>query len=259
MSGGSDKTTDTTASESGPSKFQMPFLQKIFDEAARLYRGKPLEYGPSRVARFNPNEVSAQAGALNYARGGARDVAANAQEGLEFALGDVLSPDSNPNLAKYAEGAARPIFQNLTENVLPSIRGSAIDAGVLGSSRQGIAEGLAVDRTAQDALDTTSRIYSDAYNRGLQTFETGLNLAPEVQMMGLTPYSIEAGVGAQQRAYDQALVDEGVERFQFGQYEPWLRLAQFLSMVGGDFGGEGTSETESTASWFEKLFGTTMI
>lgn len=253
MGGRNPGPSSTTQQNAGPPEFQEGYLKDIFARAQGLYQGAPLQYGPSRVAGFNPTELAAQQGALNYAAGGATDIANQAAGGLKFALGDVLNPETNPNLAKYAEGATRPVFQQLRESVLPGIRDAAGEAGAMGSSRQGIAEGLATQGATQQAMDTSSRIYSDAYNRGLQTFETGLQLSPTVQAMGLQPFNIASGVGAQQRALAQAQKDEAANKFQFEQYEPYMRLAQYLGFVGGSYGGQGTSTTEGSPSFWDRI------
>jgi hypothetical protein len=82
-----------------------------------------------------------------------------------------------------------------------------------------------------------------------------LALAPEVQQLGMNPYVWQAAVGAQQRALEQAKLDDEYMRHYFGQMAPWAQLASYLSLVGGSYGGEGKSTVEYPASWFQKLTG----
>src|SRR3990167_7049434 len=164
MSGSSQSTTKQ---QSGPPEWQANYLKDIFGQAQGLYEGSPLEYGPDRVAGFDWREILGQNKATANAQGNAETVAANARGGLDFGLNGALDPDSNPYLAKSATAALKPVWAGLNEQVLPGLRDEGIASGVLGSSRQGIAEGLATRGATEVAADTTSKMYSDAYNRGL--------------------------------------------------------------------------------------------
>lgn len=239
-------TTNTTTTTE-PWEGQQAYLEQIFNEAQRLYGG---QFPTQMLAGFNPTEQEAQRRMLEWAYGPGTALANQAQGALGFLLsGDVLRPESNPYLAASAEGAMRPVSQALTEEWLPNIRSDAVQAGMLSSSNAGIAEGIAVDRAARTAGDITSNMYANAYNTGLGAYTQGLALSPQVMQLGMVPSSVASSVGAQQRAMTQA----GYQQRYMQQLAPYLALQQYLSTVGGQYGG--TSQTTQPASMWDWLFG----
>ena len=69
--------------------------------------------------------------------------------------------------------SANRLFENLTENALPSIANEAVSAGQTGSSRQGVAEGIAMGKFGQ-ALGDLSRSQDETYAAGLRSAGMGL-------------------------------------------------------------------------------------
>lgn len=257
--GGPSSTTQVQKSE--PWEEQKPYLLDIFEQAKKLYtQGPPEMYQGNTTVGYNPTEQAAQQAALDYAQNGMQTVADNAQAGTNFLTsGAVLNADTNPYMQQYAKGAIRPIFNELKESTLPQIQGGALAAGQLGGSRQGIAEGLAVDRATQNALDTTARMYSDAYGQNLEAQQRGLALAPQTAQLGLLPAQTQAGVGEAQRAYEQALLNDEIRRFEYGETADWNNLAALQSMIQGNYGGTGTAtSTGGGVSTGSKLLGAGM-
>ena len=81
--------------------------------------------------------------------------------------GSALNPSTNPALQAAITAATRPMTEALTEDILPAIRGEAVTTGNFGSSRQGIAEGLAAGRTQRQIGDTAAGIANEGYKSGL--------------------------------------------------------------------------------------------
>jgi len=197
--------------------FQQPFLQDLFE------RAQAFSQGPS----LSPLETQAQQQALGVA-GGLSPFIQGAQGAGQFLTStDILSPETNPFLAQTAEAATRPIFQNLTEQILPNIRGGAVGAGGFGGSRQGIAEGIASRGALQAAGDVSGDIFSQGFGQSLQALLQGLQLAPQTAGLGLIPGQIMGDVGREQRL------------------APLEQLAQFQSLLGSPIlqGGGGTTAT----------------
>ena len=69
----------------------------------------------------------------------------------------------NPWLQQQAQGIAGNITQNFQNTIAPQIRGSAIQAGGYGGSRQGIAEGLALQGMNRDIANAQANLFSSAY------------------------------------------------------------------------------------------------
>lgn len=184
---------------------QSPYLADMYARASTLSNEQPAQ---------NANQLTAQNMALDYADTINGGVVQPAQNALNFALG-AADVNQNPYLGQMAEAAARPLTQNLTENILPAIRSGATGAGQYGSSRQGIAEGIAARGTQQAIGDQVASLYSNAYGQGLQAQGQALGQAGAVANLGMMPSSIYQGVGQQQQDAD------------------WQQLQRLQSILGG--------------------------
>lgn len=205
----------TQTVETAPWKAQQPYLKTGFGRAQDLLN-RP-DFDPAQTQGYNM--------ALGYADS-MSPMIGNAQSALNFAMNpNILSPDSNPYLQQYAEAAARPLMQNLTESILPSLGSSAELAGQYGGSRQGIAEGIAARGTQQAIADQNSRIFSNAYGQGLNTMMQGIGQSGNVANLGLMPSNIYQSVGGQR------------------QQVPWQNLQNYMGTVGGNYGSTQTTPT----------------
>lgn len=239
-------------------EFQQPYLERLFSEAESLYDTGGPEYFPySTVAPLAPAETEAQQSLLNYAGGAASDTAAAALDTQNFLLGDVLYPESNPALTGYIEGAIDPVFERLEEVTLPTIRSGARVAGGQGGTRQALAEGTAIDRATEDALQASSEIASKGYDSGLEALTEGLALAPTtLYETGTAPAIIASDVGGQQREYGEALLEDAISRYNYGETSPYTALDEFAKIVGSPVGSTSTGITdEGGSSFLEDLFG----
>lgn len=214
MSFGSPKPqTSTTVTE--PWAEQKPYLENIFKEADRLYNEHTPEYYPGATnATRDPLTLWGQQGQMalmpqiygqltgasqglgdilggKYAPGqygastpGFKGLSGYGGETLDrLATGEVntqyLDPVVQAAIRRNTEGSEdqfRLMGQNYSQNVIPGIGAEAVVAGGTGSSRHGIAEGLAsqsfnermaqqVDRANKSNADISSRLYSDAFQQ----------------------------------------------------------------------------------------------
>jgi len=193
---------------------QRQYLQDMF------YRAQQAS-NQNTVAGFTPLQEQAQGMAANYA-GSLTPFTQNALGGANFlASGAVLNPNANPHLQQTAAAAMRPVFENLTQNVLPGIRGDAAMTGNVGGSRQGIAEGLAAQGALRTAGDIGANIYSQGYGQGLGAMTQGLGLAPQTAQLGLMPADILNQVGGAQQALQQQILNM-----------PLSNLSQLAQIIG---------------------------
>lgn len=208
--GGGQQTVSTA-----PWQAQQPYLQQGFEQAGELLN-RP-DFDPAQLQGFDMAQQYAQS--MQPMIGGAQNALNTA-----FNAADV---NNNPYLASAAQAAARPLTQNLTENILPQIRSGAGQAGQYGSSRQGIAEGIAARGTQQAIGDQTANMYSQAYGQGLNTMMNGISQAGNVANLGLMPSQIMQGIGQQRHQ------------------QPMQNLQQYMQTVGGNYGGTQTTPTGS--------------
>jgi hypothetical protein len=235
-----------TTSSSAPASFQQPYIDQMLSEAKRLYgTGGPQFFPGSTVAGFTPQEEAGHT-AIAGAAGQMADTFTNSvAPAIQTGLG-AIDVANNPYVKAAAEAAIRPVTENLQQNILPSIRNAAVGTGNQGSTRQGIAEGLAIKGANQTAADTTASMYSNAYNSGLSSLGNTLSMIPSLQEASLQPGQTITGLGEQQRALEQANLNEQIARWQYEQALPYQNLTEFANLARGQYGGTGTSEVTST-------------
>lgn len=169
----------------------------------------------------------------------------SSQQGANFlASGDVLDIMKNPGLQGAIDAGIRPLTENFGQTILPQIRDEATMAGGYGGNRQGIAEGLASQAYLHQIGDTASNIINPAYQSGLDAMTKGLAVSPLIEQSALLPGQAASGVGAQQRAFEQASIDDMVKRFYSEQFLP-LMIAQQVAGTALGFPGGTTISSQS--------------
>jgi len=113
--------------------------------------------------------------------------------------GALLDPRTNPVLGSQIQGAIRPVFDNLQRSVLPGIRSDFLGGNMFGSSRQGIAEGLAIGDASRSALDTAANLQANNFNQGLGVMSDQIGQAAQ---LGTQAGSTLAQLGSQNRGQD---------------------------------------------------------
>jgi hypothetical protein len=223
-----------------------PEQQKLFDLAFPYAEGwakQPTQLFPGTgIAGFTGPEALGQASALNVA--GSTQLPGQAAA----AQSKLLDPNFMLNPNQYVQAAADAttgqVTKNLMENILPGIRSGATSAGGMysgGSSRQGIAEGLAIDRTNAGLSDALSRMYLSNYTAGLGAMGEAVARNPSVLNQQLFPANIYGAVGGQQRAMQQAQLDEQIKNFYAQQDLGLSKSQQLISLLSGMPGGSGVS------------------
>jgi hypothetical protein len=75
----------------------------------------------------------------------------------------MINPQANPYLENMGEAGLGQINRNLTQNVLPAIGNEAMGGMNLGSSRHGVAEGLATQGAQIAGGDFLTNLYGNQY------------------------------------------------------------------------------------------------
>ena len=246
MSGGGTTSSTTTQQLSPEQQRILGIVTPVFESyfpADAPGTVSATNYPGQTLAGRNPLESLGQQLTLG-ATGGIGGVGASAAQGTNvLASGDVLDVMRNPGLQGAINAATRPITESFGQTILPNIRDEAILAGGYGGNRQGIAEGMASQAYLHQIGDTTSGLVNQAYQGGLDAMTKGIALAPGAQQGLLAPGAAVAGVGAQERAFEQASIDDAVRRFYQEQFLP-LMLAQQVAGTALGFPG-GTTVTTS--------------
>lgn len=241
--GGGNNQPVKSTTDTAPWGEQQPYLKEVFTEAQKQYRtGGPQLMPGSGIATLSGPEKYASTYLKDLSQGPLEQQAKDLASAQKFGLGDVLSPDSNAYLKDYADASTRGIWDNLNNNVLGQTRAAASSAGQYGGSRQGIAEGLATKSAIEADADTRSKIYSNAYGQGLDVFKSTMAQVPQNMVAQQMPATVMAGVGSQERAFQQALLDEQIARWNYEQNLPFTNLAQYQNLIQGNYGGTSTSD-----------------
>lgn len=165
------------------------------------------------------------------------------------------------------------VIGNLQKNVLPGIRQQQVMYQPGGSSRGALEQNKAVtEATAAGLTKPLAQMYSDAYQTaqgmrmpaaqmglgaqqfgmdyGLQGQQAarqagGLGLSavgqyPSTMMAPLGMYGAMGDVGAQRRAMTQEAINRDMARYQYQATAPQQALANYLSMITGNYGGTTT-------------------
>ena len=223
---GKQKTPKNQTTTALPPAFQVPFLEQLFKRAGESFSTGEL----GRVAGFTPEQIQSQEQRRQFAASGAGDISQAVTSSFTNLLENALNPQANPQFDAFLQSAIRPIEESLMERILPSIRSGAVQTGNVGSSRQGVAEGQAIRGFSREAGDITSRIVSDAYNRGVQAILQGTALAPAAAEAGMLPANILSSIGGERQGQRQAELDA-----------PFANLSRFQSLVGGRITGGTTT------------------
>lgn len=204
--------------------------------------GGPQFYPGQTYAGPTENELAARQGMLGYAGGVGQQFVDQARAGEQFWLNpeNIFRPENIPGFRASQQNVTDLITRNLTENVLPNIRGGSVAQGVLGGSRQEIGEGLATEGTSRAIGDTLSGMELGAYGQGLEMYSAAAGRAPQTYALGLAPSGVREYVGGQERADTQQGIDEQLARFNFEQLAPLLNLEAFKELTGtmGQYGGQ---------------------
>jgi hypothetical protein len=245
-SGGTQPQTQTTTQVLSPEQRElmglaMPGVTKYAAQSPERYQG-------STIAGFDPSQVAGQEGALQSA-GTQTELARSGAGTTAGWLGpNALDITQQPGLQGNIAAATRPITQALTEQALPAIRASAEQSGNFGSSRQGIAEGLASGRASQAIGDATSGIVSKAYDTNVNAQLKALGLLPSTIGTQTAGDLTTSGVGDVRQGMAQNLLGEQVGNFNFEQMKDYLQSKDIMSLLSGMPGGS----TQSTASLPQK-------
>lgn len=263
--GGSGGGTTTTTRELSPEQqmllnLAIPASANYFNtDAQGNYSGiNASVYPGATTAGINPLESIGQQMVVGQALGSAGQASETALGGLNFLTsGNVLDVNNNPAIGGAVDAAIRPLTENYQRNVLPGIRDQAVLSGAFGDSRHGVAEGIAASDYMKSLGDVSANMISDAYGQGLDSMTRSFAFAPQVIQAGYSPATAIAGVGAQQRAFDQAQINEAVQRFYQEQFLPLMLAQEISGMAFGIPSGTSTVDAQGggTPGWMGALGG----
>ena len=252
LGGGSSQPTHTTStSVQEMSDEQKQLMALVLPEAQKFVGRPPTAFPGQTLAPITELEQQAQNEALTAAGSVGRIAEATGatQQALASDTGTVnqrllAGIGLNPHLAAATEAATRPIIQAHERNVLPGIRGEAILTNNFGSTRQGIAEGIASEALMRSVGDTSATFANQAFRDvlGAETerlsmagkLQTGaVGMAPQTAALMLEPSRIKSAVGGAQRADAQAIINARISKFMQDQMLPFAAAQEVAGLAFG--------------------------
>lgn len=225
-------TTQTTVQSNDPWSGVAPHLTQAYGDAADIYNRGPNEYYPGQTyVNANPLEHASNEYRLDFANGGLQNQIGQMQ-GAQSAMLNAPNLGNNPWVQDLAQRTNQRISEDFNNNVMPGINSGAIGAGQMGSSRHGIAQGLAAGKAAQAMGDSTSRLYSDAYQAGLNQQAKGMAFAPQTMQNSMLPADIMGQSGQFLRGEQELALNSDMSRYAHDQNKDWTNLSRFLGAVG---------------------------
>ena len=212
MGGGGSQPAETT-STTRPFPAQEAALTKLFGLSEAAFQAGPQQYFPNQtVAGQSGNTLAGQQLALD---------AIAPQAGLGMAGARAVQASLDP-MSAQSQAVMAPAIAKLQSEILPGIGSRAIQQGAFGGDRQRIQEQAAAEATAGAATEAL-----------LRNQLAGMSSLGAAQQGLLAPATTASRVGAQQEAYNQALINAARERFQFEQQAPETALDRYGSRISG--------------------------
>lgn len=240
--GGDDK--EETKSESTP--YQSKNYDKLLSAADSWLAGGGLDknYGGSKD--FDPvaNLTDAQKAAI----AGMGGQSANLQ-GLYNAQGNSSLSDYlgkyDPNktgLTGAIDASNNQMDWNYNTQVAPSIRQGAVQTGQYGSSRSGVAEGIAQSQLSQQKSNAANTMaYQDQQQYNTNRLNTLNNLSNITSGLN-SGYTSQYNAGALQQKQDQSEISGQLQKWMYENNASLNDLLAYKQLIGGDMGGTSTSE-----------------
>lgn len=240
-SGGGGGGQTTTVTKSDPWAGQQPYLSYGFGEAQNLYRGgTPQYYQGNTVAPLSATTNQAMGLQAQRALSGspvtssAQNLATNTLNGNFLAGSPYL--DANFNAGAQA-------ITNAYQGAMRGVNAGASGNGRYGSGMQMFAKQQQDNTLANNLGNLYSQTYFNNYNNERANQMATMGQAPSLAAVDYADLSKLSDVGATQDAYNQSLVDADVNRWNYNQNLPMNKLAQYMGMIQGNYGGSTATQT----------------
>lgn len=215
--------------------------------AAGAYFKSPIpDYFPGQaIAGFTPNQQEA----YDWMVRGAQQESTAAKQLRDFTKNRLAQgPQFNPYVGKVITDYQNLMNQQFAENQLPNLRGSAIQAGGLGGSRQALEEALASQRLNQTVGEQTGNLLKSGWDTAQQNYQSLMGLAPGIygytSAAELLPGQIRGAWGAAQQDLQQQRLNAEMARWNWYRDAAAGRLNQYQQNLSG--AGSYNSATSSS-------------
>lgn len=227
--GGSDTTTVV---KSDPWEAQQPYLLNLFGQAQDYFDSQPSNTTASEGL------VQGSVDAYTAASGGVGDYSKAIMDANQnYATGGLLDPNANPAFQEYLALSNQAIGTQYAESFVPQLTSGAVQAGNIGSSKEGVALGIGAGKYLNAIQMNTTSLTDKAYGRGLTATMQAQSLAPGVQQMQAGEAQFLAQAARGQYGLDTQADQAALERLQ-----------NYQALITGNVGGTTTSTGPGTTT-----------
>ncbi len=206
---------------SAPWAGQAPYLNTGFSEAKKQLN-QPSTFFPGQTyANFSPQTEDALNLTEQRARRGSPVQGAANEQLMQTLQGDYLHGGEGFDAA----------FDAARRKITPQVQSAFNRGGRLNS-------GLARAAETQALSDS----FASQYGKERENQLRSMLFAPQAAASDYADMQALSGVGAAREGQDQSAIDEKMARHEFAQKEPRDRIAQYMNLVGGNF-GENTNKS----------------
>ena len=240
MGGGGGTQTQTARAEIDPTL--KPYVEYGLGEAKRLYQGTTPSYFPGQTF-VSPSEATTQAlrMAEERATAGSPLTRAAQQQTLETIQGRGV----NPFLAGALEQSNRLAGEQFTRNI-QQLQSEAASAGRYGSSAMGQRTGQAQDIFARALAEQGGQLaYQSAEAERQRQMEATRN-APAMAAQDYADIQRLLTVGGAREQQAAAELQDAINRYNFEQNLPAMKLQQYAGLIYGAPQGQTVTSTATT-------------
>jgi len=257
--GGGSPQSVTQTSKNEPPAYLQPYLTDIAQRAQTNYlSNSPQYYQNSTVAPQSQATQQAIQSTINLASQPNGLLNSAVGQTQNMINGDFLSPNSNPYLRASVDYANQPVIDNYRNVVAPGIDARFSAAGRYGSEAHNTAQTSALDSLNRAITGNSASMYGGAYNteRGYQNAAIGS--APTINQARYGDIANLASAGAQQDAYNQALTNADIQKWNYNQNLDANKLGQYSGLIYGQNNGginTTTSQVPMSGSGLGQMLG----
>ena len=230
-----------TVVSTDPPSFQLPYIERGFEEAQRLFETPRTFYEGSTVIPFSDQTQAGLSAMENRAMAGSPLVTAAQNLTADTLAGNFLSPEANPYLQSAMDAATRPLQQSFNLDVIPKIQSTFGSAGRYGSGMQANQQARAAEDYLRAVGDVGSQMAFANYNteRGRQI--NAAQAAPAMAELDYSDPSRLINIGGVYEDMAARQLQEDIDRQRFAEEEARIRLGEFLPQITG-----GSFQTQTT-------------
>ena len=221
--GGGETTTETQINaqmRQGGQELQGAASDFFNQGTSGIYQG-------TRLAEYNPLiEQGEQQGLDYWSQGGAgQQMTNNAMQSYNQLLG--AGDYDNPFLREQIESLTGQATGDFLRNVAPRLDQGATAAGQFGSSRAGVAEGIAMGDTQQAISQGTINALLGGQQLALQAN----GMLPQMQMAGNAGADYMSRIGGQRTLRDQARLEDEIQMFEAPRNAELMNMQQYAGLM----------------------------